>query len=114
PPPLAVTVTAGNHRGRYDDDPHAPSGCKSTYAGVSCVNDPASAGPDVSSGAVAPVPTVVTGIAADYTITKTNGAYSITPLALTLTAGGRCGGYAGSSQAISACTSRKSSFVLCK
>ena len=111
--PLAVTVTAGNYSGTYDGDPHAPSACKSTYTGVSCANDPASVGPDVSSGAVAPVPTVVTGIAADYTITKTNGAYSITPLALTLTAGSYSGTYDGSSHALSACSSTQPNFVTC-
>jgi hypothetical protein len=111
--PLAVTVTAGNYSGTYDGDPHAPSACKSTYAGVSCTNEPASLGPDVSSGAVAPVPTIVTGIAADYTITKSNGAYSITPLALTLTAGNYSGIYDGSSHALSACSSTQSTFVTC-
>ena len=111
--PLSVTVTAGNYSGTYDGDPHAPSACKSTYAGVSCTNDPASVGPDVSSGAVAPVTAIVTGIAADYTITKTNGAYSITPLALTLTAGSYSGIYDGSSHALSACTSTQSTFVTC-
>ena len=111
--PLAVTVTAGNYSGTYDGDPHALSACKSTYAGVSCTNDPASAGPDVSSGAVAPVPAIVTGIAADYTITKTNGAYSINPLALTLTAGSYSGIYDGSSHALSGCSSTQSTFVTC-
>ncbi|HEY2467504.1 MAG TPA: kelch repeat-containing protein [Terracidiphilus sp.] len=111
--PLAVTVTAGSYNGTYDGDQHAPSACKSTYAGVSCANDPASVGPDVSSGAVAPVPTIVTGIAADYTITKINGAYSITPLALALTAGSYSGTYDGNSHALSACTSTQPSFVTC-
>ena len=108
-----MTVTGGGYSGTYDGDPHAPSACKSTYAGVSCANDPTSVGPDVSSGAVAPVPTIVTGIAADYTIAKTNGAYSITPLALALTAGSYSGIYDGSSHALSACISTQPTFVTC-
>ena len=111
--PLAVTMTAGNYIGTYDGDPHAPSACKSSYAGVSCVNDPATVGPDVSSGAIAAVSSVVTGIAADYVITKTNGAYSITPMALTLTAGGYSGTYDGNSHAPSSCTSTQPTFVSC-
>ena len=67
----------------------------------------------LSPGAIAPVPTIVTGIAADYTITKTNGAYSIAPLSLALTAGGYSGTYDGSSHALSACISPQPTFVTC-
>jgi hypothetical protein len=78
--PLAVTVTAGSYSGVYNGSAHAPSACTSSYAGVPCVNSPASVGPGVGSGTVNPVPSYPTGNAADYTVTKATGTYSITKI----------------------------------
>jgi hypothetical protein len=102
---LSVTVTGGNYSGVYDGSPHAPTACASTYAGVSCSNSPASVGPDVSSGGVNPVASIVTGIAADYQIHTVDGSYSITPLAVTITGGSYSGVYDGNAHAPSACAS---------
>ncbi|HTC95446.1 MAG TPA: PxKF domain-containing protein [Terriglobales bacterium] len=103
--PLAVTVTGGSYSGVYDGASHAPSACSSSYAGVTCSNSPASVGPDVGSGAINPIGAVASGIPADYTITSANGAWSITPLAVTVTGGSYSGVYDGASHAPSACTS---------
>jgi hypothetical protein len=111
--PLSVTITAGSYSGIYDGIAHAPSACKSTYPGVNCTNDPASVGPDVASGIVTPVPGIESGITADYVITKESGAWSITPLAVTLTAGGYSAVYDGSAHPLSACASSQSGFVTC-
>jgi len=78
--PLAVTVTAGSYSGVYNGSAHAPSACTSSYTGVACVNSPASVGPGVGSGTVNPVPSYPTGNAADYTVTKATGTYSITKI----------------------------------
>ncbi|PYX06382.1 MAG: hypothetical protein DMG88_18460, partial [Acidobacteria bacterium] len=85
--PLTVTVTGGNYTGVYDGSTHSPSACVSSYAGVSCTNNPSLVGPDVGGAPVAPVASVASGIAADYDIKTVNGAWSITPLGMTLTAG---------------------------
>jgi hypothetical protein len=103
--PLTVTLTAGSYNGVYDGNPHSPSACGSSYVGVTCSNNPASVGPDVSSGAVAPVASIVTGVAADYAFNSVNGSYSITPLTVTLTAGSYSGVYDGNAHAPSACSS---------
>ena len=102
---LAVTVTGGSYTGTYDGNTHQASACGSTFAGVSCTNNPNSVGPDVGSGAVAPVSKIESGVAADYVITPTNGSWSISPLTVTVTAGSHNSTYDGSAHAPSTCTS---------
>ena len=102
---LAVTVTGGSYSGVYDGSAHSPTACTSSYVGVTCANSPASVGPDVGAAAVAPIPHVTGGVAADYTITPTNGSWSITPLTVTVSAGVYSGVYDGSAHAPTACTS---------
>ena len=55
--PLSVTITGGSYSGIYDGSAHSPSACVSSYAGVTCTNNPGSVGPDVGGAAVAPVAT---------------------------------------------------------
>ena len=78
--PAAVTVQGGSYTGVYDGNSHPPSACTVTGAGgftggITCTNNPLSVGPDVSSGAVLPVPS---GGSSNFTITSVNGLYSIT------------------------------------
>jgi Bacterial Ig-like domain (group 3) len=101
--PLSVTITGGSYSGIYDGSANSPSACVSSYAGVTCTNNPGSVGPDVGGAAVAPVATVVTGIAADYTITPSSGAWSIAKAPVTAKAGSLSGVYNGMLQSPSAC-----------
>ena len=76
---LKVTLTAGSLTGTYNGNAQSPSACSSdnpTF--VTCANDPSSVGPDVGSGTVAPVTYLVSGTAADYSITANKGSWSIT------------------------------------
>jgi predicted outer membrane repeat protein len=100
-----LTVTAGSYSGVYDGSTHALSGCvvSSNPDGLTCTNNPVGpVGPDVGGAAVLPV---VSGSTTNYTVTTNNGAWSITPLAVTLTAGSSTSVYDGSAHAPSACTS---------
>ena len=113
--PLGMTLTAGSYGpAAYDGSTHAPSVCSSdapTF--VTCTNSPSPVGPDFGSGAVSPTPVYGKGNATDYNITGKNGAWSITPLAVTVTGGSYTGVYDGSTHALSACTSSASTFVTC-
>ena len=61
------------------------------------------------------IPTAVygKGSATDYTLTINNGSWSITTLAVTLSAGSYSGVYDGNTHALSACSSNQSGFVTC-
>jgi hypothetical protein len=81
-----VTATAGSYSSTYDGAAHSPSACAvtGTYKGdLACTNDPASVGPDVSSGAVTPVVTG-TGLT-NYDITLVNGSFTIIKADQTIT-----------------------------
>ena len=73
--PAEVTATAGRLRGVYDGAAHSPSACvvSGAYTGdLTCANNPASVGPNISSGAVA---AVVSGTGlGNYNITYVAGA----------------------------------------
>ena len=115
--PLAVTISAGSYNGVYDGNTHALSACASTApAFLTCANDPAGpVGPDAAASpqTVIPAPKYVQGSAADYTLTSNNGSWSITPLAITLTAGSYSGAYDGTSHTLTSCTSSSPLFVTC-
>jgi hypothetical protein len=74
-----VVLTAGNLNGTYTGSAQAPSACTSSYGGVTCTNSPASVGPGAGSGSVTPVPSLLAGIAADYSFYPTNGTWTIAP-----------------------------------
>jgi len=83
-----VTATAGSYSAAYDGSAHSPSpACAVTgaYKGdLTCANNPASVGPDLSSGTVTPS---VSGTGqSNFAITSVNGSYSITQATLTITA----------------------------
>jgi len=59
------------------------------------------------------VSSIATGIPGDYVITPKDGAWSISPLAVTIAAGNYAGLYDGSEHALSACSSTQQSFVTC-
>ena len=83
--PVSVTATAGSYSGVGDGSAHAPSACAVTGAytvGLSCTDNPASVGPAVGSGTVAPV---VTGGTSNFAITLVNGSWNITQASLTTT-----------------------------
>src|SRR5438552_2369082 len=86
---LGVSVTGGSYSGVYDGSTHALSACTSSASSfVTCTNSPLGpVGPDVGGAAVSPTPVFAKGNATDYTITPTNGAWSITALGVTVTAG---------------------------
>jgi hypothetical protein len=102
--PALLTVTAGNYSGVYDLSTHAVSACtvSANFDSLTCTDSPAQVGPDVGSGTVTPA---ISGSTANYTVTSNNGTWSITPLAVTLTAGSYSGVYDGAAHAPSACTS---------
>ena len=81
---LAVNVAAGSYSGTYDAHSHSPSACTSTYAGVTCVNNPASVGPGAGAGPVNASTMLATGVAADYSITSAPGSYSIAQASTTV------------------------------
>ena len=71
-----VTATAGSYSGTYDGIAHSPRPAQVTgaYTGdLTCANDPASVGPNVGSGIVAPVVSG-TGLS-NFEITKVNGSW---------------------------------------
>jgi hypothetical protein len=105
--PAPLTVTAGGYSGTYDGHTHALSACvvSPNPDHLTCTNSPAGpVGPDVTTGAVVVAP-VLSGSAGNYSVTPNNGSYTITPLAVTLTAGTYSGVYDGSAHAPSACAS---------
>jgi len=115
---LAVTLTGGSYSGVYDGNTHALTACTSSASTfATCTNNPAGpVGPDVNVGgptAVTPTPVYAKGNGGDYTITPTNGSWSITPLPVTLTGGSYSGVYDGNTHALSACASSASTFVTC-
>ena len=80
-----VTATAGSYSAAADGSAHSPSACTVTgayTAGLSCTDNPASVGPAVGSGTVAPV---VSGGSANFAITMVNGNWNITQPSLTTT-----------------------------
>jgi hypothetical protein len=91
-----VTATAGSGSATFDGSTHAPSACTVTGAytgGLSCVNNPASVGPNVGTTTV--TPSVSGAGAANFDITPANGSYSITPAQATATAPNGGGVYNG-------------------
>ncbi len=73
-----VTVTGGSYSGTYDANTHAISACKvtGTYTGtLTCVNSPASAGPEAGSGAV--TPSAGGDTLSNFSITVAPGSWSI-------------------------------------
>jgi hypothetical protein len=103
--PAALTVTAGSYTGVYDGSSHALSDCvvSANPDGLSCANNPVGpVGPNVGGTTVTPSISVSTS---NYSVTINNGSWSITPLAVTVTAGSYSGVYDGHSHALSACTS---------
>ncbi len=103
--PAPLTVTAGGYSGTYDGNTHALSACvvSNNPDGLTCTNSPVGpAGADVTSAVVTPV---LSGPVSNYNVTTNKGAVAITPLAVTVTAGGYSGTYDGTAHAVSACTS---------
>ena len=114
--PMAVTLTGGGYGpAAYDGNQHTLSACSSSATLITCTNNPTGpVGPDVGSGTVTPTPVYAAGsVAGDFTITSKNGAWSITPLAVTLTSGSLNAVYSGTAQSPSACTSSAPAFVTC-
>ena len=104
----AVTITAGSYGpAAYDGNAHALSACGSSDPTfVTCTNSPVGpVGPDFGSGTVTPTAVFGKGNSNDYTITANNGSWSITALAVTLTAGSYSGTYDGQSHSPSPCLS---------
>ena len=88
--PAPVTITAGDYTGVFDGITHAPSACvvSGTYKGaLTCTNAPPSVGPNVGSGTVTQVLVLNGELAINFTVTLVNGAWSITPALVTITAG---------------------------
>jgi len=110
-----VTATAGNYSGVYDGASDSPSDCALTgdYTGdLTCTNNPASVGPDVSSGDVT-ANVIGTGLS-NFDITYEDGTWEITAKPVTLTAGSYGPAiYDGSSHSPSSCTSSDPTFVTC-
>ena len=80
--PAPVTITAGSYSGTYDGAAHSPSACAvtGTYTGnLSCTNNPASVGPNVGSGSVAPVLVLNGETEANFTVSSMNGSWEIEP-----------------------------------
>ena len=80
----SVTATAGGGSATFDGSTHAPSGCTVTgdYTGdLSCVNNPASAGPDAGTHTISPVVSG-TGLS-NFAITSVNGSFTIDKAATT-------------------------------
>ena len=100
-----VTATAGSGSGTYNGSTQTPSACTvtGTYIGnLSCVNSPASVGPNVGTTTISPVVSG-TGLT-NFDITSVNGSYTIAKAQVTATAGSGSGTYNGSTQTPSACT----------
>jgi hypothetical protein len=80
--PAPVTATAGSYSSTYDGAAHSPAACvvTGTYKGdLSCTNDPASVGPGVGSGSVAPVLVLNGETETNFTVTSQDGSWEITP-----------------------------------
>jgi hypothetical protein len=74
----SVTATAGGGSATYDGFTHSPSSCAVTGAFVgdlSCANSPASVGPSAGSTVIAPI-VAGTGLS-NFSVTTTNGSYTI-------------------------------------
>lgn len=88
--PASVTVTAGSYGpAPYDGNTHALSACavSTNFDNLTCTNNPVGpVGPNVTSGSQSVVP-VIKGNTSNYTVNVNNGAYSITPALVTVTAG---------------------------
>jgi hypothetical protein len=83
----AVTANAGSGSATYDGTTKTPSACivTGTYVGdLSCVNNPASVGPD--SGTTTIVPVVSGTGLSNFDITMVNGTFTINKRAVTVTA----------------------------
>jgi hypothetical protein len=94
-----VTVTAGSYNDMYDGAAHSPSTCAVTgdYTGdLRCTNSPASVGPDVGSGTVTVGDVSGTGLS-NFSITKADGYWEITPATLTVTANDQTAQYSDAS-----------------
>jgi hypothetical protein len=97
--PAPVTATAGSYSGTYDGNTHSTSACKVTgaYTGdLTCADSPSSVGTAVGSGTVAPVVSSPSGMAlTNFSITSTNGSWSIGKAAATVTLGNLTQTYTG-------------------
>jgi len=101
-----VTATAGSYSGTYNGVAHSPSDCAVTGAytsALTCTNNPASVGPDVGSGAVAPVVDYHGVDPNNFVVISVNGSWEITPALVTATAGSYSGAYNGVAHSPSAC-----------
>jgi hypothetical protein len=84
-----VTASAGSYSGTYDGSGHSPSACAVTglYTGdLSCANNPATVGPNVSSGTITPVVSgtgltnfAVAPVNGSFTISRANATIVVTP-----------------------------------
>ena len=102
--PALVTATAGGGSGTYNGLAQSPSACVVSGAyigGLSCVNNPASVGPNIGTTAISPVTSGAD--LANFTVTPVDGSYTIDPALVTATAGGGSGTYNGLAQSPSAC-----------
>ena len=91
-----ATATAGSGSGSYNGSAQSPSACavSGAYtAGLSCTNNPASAGPAVGTTTISPV---VSGGVDNFNITLVNGSYTINAKQAAATADNGGGVYNGS------------------
>ncbi|PYS18933.1 MAG: hypothetical protein DMG17_04440 [Acidobacteria bacterium] len=91
-----ATATAGSGSGTYNGSAQSPSACvvSGAYtAGLSCTNNPASAGPAVGTTTISPV---VSGGVDNFNITLVNGSYTINAKQASATADNGGGVYNGS------------------
>jgi hypothetical protein len=80
-----LAATAGGYNGAYDGSAHALGACSVTanFDAITCTNSPAGpVGADAGSGTVTPT---VVGVTSNYTVTLSNGAWSITQAASVVT-----------------------------
>ena len=102
--PALVTATAGSGSNVYDGATHSPSACVVTGAfigGLSCVNNPASVGPNIGTTIISPV-TSGTDLA-NFIVNGVNGSYTISQALVMATAGSGSETYNGLAQSPSAC-----------
>jgi hypothetical protein len=98
-----VTATAGSGSATYDGQTHSPSACSVTgdyTTGVSCVNNPASVGPDAGTYTIKPV---VTGANDNFDLNYVDGSYTINKAPVTATAGSGSATYDGQTHSPSEC-----------
>lgn len=102
-----ITVTAGSYSGGYNGTAATIPACQvsGTYTGtVTCTDNPATVGPGIGSGTVAPVAAVGAGDSlSNYSISEVSGSWSITAAPVTVTAGSYSGVYDGNAHAPAAC-----------